>query len=335
MLRWWDGGQWSFDVRPVDAATPSGQAPSAGSLRPVGDWMTETFRLIVNNAGALLTLAVILIVPASLVAAIGTWYGIRDLVFSIDEDAVGNPFSFEGTGGLPLVAAALVINLILTVVYSIGGTRLAMSSRFGNKMGWSEALSSGFSRILPVFGWSIVGVALFMVALAVMVGITAVAGVVNPGLGIPVGLVLFVVGGLALYGRYSMILSSPIVAAKGSRNPRTVHRITMGSTWGLIGRVCLLLLITTAASFAGSALSSPLASIGGTQPIEQGDNVIRFTDLLGGNVGIFMLVQLMSAIVGALTVLLWHVGQSTLFEDLGGEIDPVLRSSADSGQLPL
>jgi hypothetical protein len=136
---------------------------------------------------------------------------------------------------------------------------------------------------------------------------------------------VFLVGGLILYGRYGMMFTSPMIAERGYRSPLVVHRITKHATWGLIGRSLLLVLITMAASLAGTAITGPLGSLGGGQTLEPGAEVIRVADVVGGNMGIFMLVQLMNAVVGALTVLIWHVGMALLFDDLGGQIDEELR----------
>ncbi|MBT8241480.1 MAG: hypothetical protein KJN63_09660, partial [Acidimicrobiia bacterium] len=121
------------------------------------------------------------------------------------------------------------------------------------------------------------------------------------------------------------LFTTPMIGAKGQRSPNVVARITQGSTWGLVGRALLLVLVASAASLAGSIVTGPLGAIGGTQPVDPESNVIRLTDVIGGNIGIFMLVQLMNAIVVAVVGLLWHVGQGLLFEDLGGEVDPELR----------
>ncbi|MFW2383648.1 MAG: DUF2510 domain-containing protein [Acidimicrobiales bacterium] len=332
MLRWWDGGQWTNDIRPADLAAPQQPGPAQdGRLRPVGDWMTETFRLLVNNAGALFTLMVVLVIPASLLAGGATWFGVRNLVIIIDEDAAGNewPISFEGLESVGLVVLAFALNFLLSMVFSIAGTRLAMSGRFASSQLWSQALATSIRRILPVIGWGIVGVVIFVGALLAMSVLTGFATFLSPAVGILVGLVVFVVGGLVLFGRYAMIFTSPMIAGSGSRNPLVVNRITAGSTWGLIGRGVLLVLVISAASLAGSIITGPLGTLGGSQPVDPDANVIRLTDLIGGNIGIFMLVQLMNAIVVSITALMWHVGQGLLFEDLGGELDPELRPSAD------
>ncbi len=332
MLRWWDGGQWTNDIRPANLAAPSPETPGSNRLRPVGDWMTETFRLLVNNAGALFTLMVVLVIPASLGTGGATWVGVRNLVIIINEDAAAGewPIEVEGLESLGLVVLAFVLNFLLSIVFSIAGTRLAMSGRFGRTQLWSEALASSFMRIPPVFGWGIVGAFLFIAAFLVMAIVTGITSVVSPVLGIVVGITVFIVGGLVLIGRYGMIFTTPMIAARGWRNPTVVNRITTGSTWGLVGRALLLILVTSAASLAGSIITGPLGTLGGSQPVDPDANVIRLTDLIGGNIGIFMLVQLMNAIVVSVGSLIWHVGQGLLFEDLGGQIDPELRPSAES-----
>jgi hypothetical protein len=327
MLRWWDGGQWTNDIRPADLGS-STPGPSAGSrLRPVGDWMTETFRLLVNNAGALFTLMVVLVIPASLVSGLATWFGVRNLVIIIDEDASADqwPIDVEGLESLGLVVAGLALNFLLSIVFSIAGTRLAMSGRFGTAQQWNEAFATSIKRLPTVIGWGIVAMLFFGASLLLLTLLTVVVGLVSPVLAIFVGIVAFAVGGLVLLGRFGMLFTTPMIGAKGSRNPSLVARITRGSTWGLVGRALLLVLVTSAASLAGSIVTGPLGAIGGTQPVDPDSNVIRLTDLVGGNIGIFMLVQLMNAIIVAVAGLLWHVGQGLLFEDLGGEVDPELR----------
>ncbi|MBT8240241.1 MAG: DUF2510 domain-containing protein, partial [Acidimicrobiia bacterium] len=182
MLRWWDGGQWTNDIRPADLGSPT-PGPSAGSrLRPVGDWMTETFRLLVNNAGALFTLMVVLVIPASLLSGIGTWFGVRNLVIIIDEDAPADqlPFEVEGLESLGLVVAGLVLNFFLSIVFSIAGTRLAMSGRFAPAQHWSEALTTGVRRLPPVLGWGIVAALFFGTSLVLLTLLTVVVGFLSP-----------------------------------------------------------------------------------------------------------------------------------------------------------
>ncbi len=49
MLRWWDGGRWTNDIRPMDPTHSAGSSEDQWGLRPVGDWMTENFRLAFGN----------------------------------------------------------------------------------------------------------------------------------------------------------------------------------------------------------------------------------------------------------------------------------------------
>ncbi|NNE96827.1 MAG: DUF2510 domain-containing protein [Acidimicrobiales bacterium] len=326
MLRWWDGGQWTNDIRPADLAAPS-QGSEQGKLRPVGDWMTETFRLLVNNAAALFTLMVVLVIPAALLGGLGFWAGLRDVVFIVDEDPQPGewPIDVDGLDSIGLLAAAFVLNVVLTLLFSIAGARLAISGRFDPPRNWADALRVGVARLPVVIGWGIVASAIVIGIVIALIVLTALVGVVSAGLAVVVGILVFGVGALVLFGRYGMVFTSPMIAARGSRNPLVVHRITEGATWGLIGRGMLLVLVTAAASLAGSIVTGPLGTLGGSQPIEPDGDIIRLVDVIGGNVGIFLIVQLMNAIVAAVAALIWHVGQGLLFEDLGGEIDPELR----------
>ena len=182
-------------------------------------------------------------------------------------------------------------------------------------------------RLPVVIGWSIVGMSLIIGAVIALIVLMALIGVVSAGLAVLVGILALLAGGLALLGRYGMIFTSPMIAARRWRNPLVVHRITQGATWGLIGRVTLLFLVMSGTSLAGSLVTGPLGTLGGSQPIEPGGTTMRLVDVFGGNIGVFLIVQLMNAIVAAVAVLIWHVGQGLLFEDLGGEIDPELRIS--------
>jgi hypothetical protein len=276
---------------------------------------------------------VVLVIPASLLSGGATWFGVRNLVIIINEDAPAGewPVDIEGLESLGLVVLGFVLNFVLSIVFAIAGTRLVMSGRFGTAQLWSEALAASVRRIPPVIGWGLIGALVVIAVVLAMALITGIIAVVSPVLGIVVGIVVFVSGGLVLLGRYGMIFTTPMIAARGSRNPIVVNRITAGSTWGLVGRALLLVLVTSAASLAGSIVTGPLGAIGGSQPLDPDSNVIRLTDLIGGNIGIFMLVQLMNAIVVSVASLIWHLGQGLLFEDLGGQIDPELRPSSEAG----
>ncbi len=335
MLRWWNGGQWTNDIRPLEAF-PQAPTGSGGGLRPVSDWMTETFRLIINNVAAVFTLLVVLLVPASLVSALGLWYGIRDLVIRIDENAPAgeNPISFEGLGPLGFLAVALVVNVVLTFVFTIASTRLIMSGRFESGFAWSRGLTSGIRSFFPILGWSIVA-GLAFAGFIVVFAVAAVALGLVGAIGIFLAVIVALVGGVYVFGRYALAFTSPMVAAKGQRSIARVHQLTKGRAGGTIGRVGLLVLVSIAASLAGSLVTGPLAAMGGGETFNPDTEVIRFVDLLGGNLGLFLLTNLMNTVVSAVSLLVWHIGLSLVFEDLGGTVDPELRDDASgAGSTP-
>jgi hypothetical protein len=325
MLRWWNGGQWTNDIRPLEAF-PQAPSGSGGGLRPVSDWLTETFRLIINHVAALFTLLVILLVPASLISALGLWYGIRDLVMRIDENAPAGewPISFEGLGPPGFLAVALVVNIVLTFLFTITSTRLIMSGRFEAGFSWNQGLTSGLRSFLPVLGWSILAGLAFV---GFVIGFTVVAVALGfaGAIGVFLVVVLALTGGVYVFGRYVLAFTSPMVAAKGQRSVARVHQLTKGRVGGTIGRVALLVLVSIAASLAGSLVTGPLAALGGGETFNPDTEVIRFVDLLGGNLGLFLLTNLMNTVVSAVSLLVWHVGLSLVFEDLGGGVDPELR----------
>ncbi len=326
MLRWWNGGEWTNDVRPADSmAAPIG-APASGGMRPISDWMTESFRLIINNAGSLFTLAVILLIPAALISAVAIWFGIRDLVLIVDEQNSAEPFRIEGAESLPVAGLGLAANLLFTFLFAICATRLALSGRFGPAMSWEDSLGSGLRRLLPSIGWTLVGGFVLVVAFAILLAVSALLGPFGVLVGIILFLALFTFG----FGRYAMAFTTPYVAASGSRNPLAVHRATRGHTAGTTGRTFLLFLIAVTASLAGSFVTGPVAALGGAEPVEAGDTVFRIADILGGNLGLFLLTTLVNSIIGAVATLLWHVGQASMFEDFGGQMDPELRESRET-----
>ncbi len=320
MLRWWNGGEWTNDIRPATSIPPA--TPGEGEMRPVSDWMTETFRLMISNAGSLFTLAVILLVPAALVSALGLWFGIKDLLIIIDNEATANPFSVEGADSLGIAGLGLVANLVLTFLFSVCAARLAMSGRFEPAIGWAEGLTSGLRRFLPAIGWTLFAGLIVVMIFAAVITVSVLLGPIGGLFGVLVLLVLFVVG----YGRYAMVFTIPYVAGAGHRNPLSAHRVTAGHTGGLIGRTFLLVLITLTVSLAGSFITGPVAALGGAEPVSSEDTVIRLADFLGGNLGLFLLTTLVNSIIGGVASLVWHVGQANLFEDLGGVIDPELRN---------
>ncbi len=329
MLRWWDGSRWTNDIRPMDNTQQVGPGDNQSSIRPVGDWLTETFRLLVNNVGSVFTLMVILVIPGSLISSFGVWATLRDVVISFDSQAETLDFNVEGFGSPLLLGLSLGANFLFTLVFNVAVVRLAMANRFEPNADWGSSLTSGLARVPVVLGWTLVGIVLMVIVSVAMILTVALAAVVAPVLALFVGLGMFVLG-LVLFGRFSMIFSSPMSAARGARNPLEVNRIGRGRTMAMLGRCALLALVAFVANLAGSAISGPLSSLGGTQPIDPDVEVIRFVDLVGSNVGLFMLLQLVVALVGAIAVLLWHVGQSLLFEDLGGKLDPELRQPGES-----
>lgn len=324
LLRWWNGSSWTYDVRPAEATAPAGRSDQRRSLRPVSDWMTETFRLAINNVAPIFTLLVVLLVPGSIVSSLATWYSIRNFVLRID-DAAGS-IELDGLENLGLLIPALVLNLVLSFVFAIAVTRIGMSGRFEAAFGWGDGLTDGFRRFFPVLGWSVVaGLALLgaFVVMAVGVGVLGLVG----GAAIALGILGVLVAGAVVFGRYSMAFTTPMVAASGWRSIATVHRVTSGHTWAVLGRTLLLVLVAFAALLAGSVVTGPLAALGGGGgTIEPDADVIRFADILGGNLGFFLLNGVVNTVVSAATLVLWHLGLSVLFEDLGGTVDPELRN---------
>ncbi len=328
MLRWWDGGRWTNDIRPMDPTHSAGSSEDQWGLRPVGDWMTENFRLIVNNAGAIFTLMIILVMPASLLSSVGVWGVMRDVVVTVDDGSNGPTVDFEGFTSPILLGLSLGANFILILLFNLSVIRLLLGNRFTPLVDWSSSLRSAIAKFPAVLGWTLLGIGL-LIGLTIGMGIfTSVAVEISPLLGVLVGLGLFVVVPLILWGRYSMIFTSPMAAASGARNPMEVHRITRGRALGVFGRCLLLALVSLAAYLAGSVITGPLSVVGGTQPVDPDSGVFRIADAVGNNRELFMLLQLGVSIFGSLAVLIWHIGVALLFEDLGGKLDPDLRPEA-------
>ena len=330
MLRWWDGGRWTNDIRPMDNTQATGPGNNQSGVRPVGDWLTETFRLLVNNAGSIFTLIVVLVLPGSLLSSLGVWTTLRDVVITFATEGDQLEFDVDGFNDPLLLGLSLGANFFFTLLFNVAVVRLALANRFEPLADWSTSLRSAVGRFPAVLGWTLVGLALFVaVAVVVIVGI-AIFATISPILGVLMGIVLVVLIPLFLFARYSMIFSSPMAGAKGARSPMEVHRIGRGRTMAMLGRCLLLALVAFVANLAGSAITGPISSAGGTQPFDPELQVIRFVDLVGTNMGLFMLLQLVVAIVGAIAVLIWHVGMTVMFEDLGGKLDPEIRETAST-----
>ena len=329
MLRWWDGGRWTNDIRPMDNLQATGPGENQSGLRPVGDWMTENFRLLVSNASSIFTLMIILVMPASLLSSLGVWVSLRDVVLVIGDEADAFQFEVEGFSSPMLLGVSLGANIILTLLFNVAVVRLVLGNRFEPLVDWSSSLRSGVARFPAVLGWTLVGALMLAVVAIVIILSVAFSAVISPIFGVLVGIGLFAVVPLFLFARYSMIFSSPMAGARGARNPMEVHRVGRGRTMAMLGRGLLLGLVAFVANLAGSAITGPVSAAGGTQPIDPDLGIIRFVDVVGNNMGLFMLLQLAVAIVGSIAVLIWHVGMSLHFEDLGGKLDPEIRPAAD------
>lgn len=328
--RWWDGNAWTDHWQP-DAIPPppgaggfgggaGGVSDYGGGLGPIGPWLSGVFGWLGERIGHLFTLMVVLILPASLFQAIATWMAIRNLRF---EGLDTNSPSFEGfdAGAAIVAGVSVLVYAFASIVYSAAVARQSAMVDRQAAESWSETLRFLGGRLGRLLGGTlIVPLILFAAFVAYIVVAVALAAVAGP-LGVLFAVVAWVpIVWLGL--RLTMVTTSAAVGPKGSRMVGGSWAMTRGHVAGILGRLLLLMLIGIAANMAASAVTSPFSmAFGGEELDPAALDTFSFGDLFNDNGGLFVLVQVISSMAGAVSSAIYGAGLYGLYRRLSGEVD--------------
>ena len=279
--------------------------------------MGETFRLVIDRGGQLLTLVVVLALPTALAAAAALYYGLRDVVLIIDEtDNIFEVQGFEATSAV-VMAVAVLVNVLASFVLSAAVARHAVFARTDRAERWNESLQGGLRRAPRVLGVTILVALAYVLPVAVLIGIS----IPMPAL-LLITLPAIIVGTLWFWVRMTFATTAAAVAPRERASMSVSLRLSKGVFGALLGRLCLLVLVVIGAQLASTVITAPLAAWSGNPtPIAAGDTEIRMIDLFGGNAFIFGLQQVIGSLVGGFVACLYGAGMAILYLDLGGPLD--------------
>lgn len=321
--RYWNGFAWTDD----HSTGPDG---TGGGVQPVGEWLGETFRLVIDRIGHLFTLIVVVSLPTGLLAAYALYYGVRDVVVVFGQDALGNQTidrvdGFSAASFAP-AGLAMLLNLLASFILAAAVSRHIVFARTDRAESWSASLRGGAGR-----GFRVLGVS-FLVGLIVAAGVIVL---VIPALILPPLLIVIIpamiVGGCWLWSRLTLATTGAAVAPKGVGSIKSSLELTQGLTMAIFGRLLLLLLIVIVIQLIGSFLTAPFAAgFGGASGIDPTTDELRMIDIFGGNAAVFGFQQVVGAIVGGLASSLYGAAMAVLYLDLGGPLDDEFRHAETS-----
>lgn len=311
--RWWNGTAWTDTL----SATVDG---AGGGLGGVGDWLTETFRLLTRRAGHIFTMIAILVLPSSLLSVLALWQLIGDARITGLNDSDGPEFIGFDTSGLVGLGFSVVLQSVTTVWLAASVARHAERARAEDPEPWSASMIGGLARLPRALGSGLLYVVILTVALVVVSVVIGLVGASLPILLI-VAIPAAVVAMLAVWIRFGFAITSASVAPRGVWGVTTSWRISDGHTFALMGRYVLLFLIATTLSFGSLTVTGPIAALSGTEPIEAGADEIAVSQLLGDNPAGFAASQLVSSLFQGVVLALFATASLVLYRRLNGPVE--------------
>ena len=298
--------------------TAGGEAQAGSGLRSVGDWMSELFQIATKRAGHFFPMIVILIVPFSLANGVSVWLAFRNAVLITNQQTGDLRFVNDGVGaGSYWLVGLSFLGLILATCYlSLTAARQSMAAMTEAEEPWSASMRGGLSRIPRGFGViaAVIG-ALFLLYVALIL----VVALLPPLL--IIALPGYAVLSFLVATRLSLAIIGAANAPSGISALRTSWRLTQGHFWAVFGRMWLILLVSIAISLVMSIIAAPftaLAGGGGAAAFDPGAERLEFNAILGDNPAIFAIGQLFNALGTGAGAVVWVVGLTGLYRDLGG-----------------
>lgn len=368
-LRWWDGRSWTDHHRPLSPSgpptpvppppSPTGFGPTAAApLAPLGEWLSRSFRLMLQEAGHFLPMVLLTLAPGYLGLSVAVWYGFRGAI--VTSDRTTGDVTFEGGSGPALVAAAVaavVLLLLFHLLYaaacrhflavgagqhgednrvhgagldpdpptgfqpSTTGSAVAEAEDDGvSSAPWSLAMKTGLLRWPPVSATFLIRFALYWGLLVLLSVLTSVSPVF-------VLLVPFwpLVAALA-WVRFSV---SGVVAAVGDHglgrpageSLATSMALTRYRYWPLFGRLLALAMVGLSLIVMGNLIGGIVSAIAGGQPsgaVDPFAERVVFDQVLPTNPASFAISWLFLAFGAGAWQILSAAGHSLMYADLKG-----------------
>lgn len=336
-LRYWDGRAWTEHLTPYPEGDPGAPPPPAADdaigapsgLAPIAAWLSESFRLVIDQRGHLFALIVILTLGIDLVAAAFTWMGVRDLVITFDSEAG----TIDSTGESAWLFGAFitsVLSIMAKLMLAAASARHVLAARTGVPESWSDTFRETNARLLRLIG----AICLFfgaglVIYLAVFLPLGVIVAVV-PFLGI-FAIFAGLVAVLAGLGRVAFGPLAAVIAPVGQGGIRRSVQLTEGQTSTMAKRLAMLTVIGITMTLIASLFTSPF--LGGEAELITTDDRFDFSQVVGNNAGAFGLVQVISGLVlGAFTALAGGA-LGLLYADLGGPVEPSI-TEVDPNAVP-
>lgn len=320
--RWWNGVAWTDD-----RSTGATAGAEEGNLPPVGDLLSETFRILGQRVGHLFTLAILLLLLPAVLSWAATYAAFDGVVF---EDGA---WTGSSPGWIALAVLSTVVFAVAYAAFSAALVRHALAALAGSPEPWSSSAAGGLRRTprvigagLAVWGATLVAVAL-LVALAALVG---PFGVILVLVAIPVGLVF-------VWTRATLVL---VAAAGGPRRTSSIAaswRLTKGRFWAVLARLLLLALLWVALQTGSSIVTGPVAGMASAAPedaivIDEETGELERLDLDGlipDNLGVIGFTTVAATLILAASRAVTVIGRTSLYRSAGGAIDESLTASAN------
>ncbi|MEM7325096.1 MAG: DUF2510 domain-containing protein [Actinomycetota bacterium] len=303
------------------------QVRSAGAIRELGPWISESFRLSVDRAGHFLPMVVLFVLSIGMLNSVALWFGFENTTLTIDQDSGDAEWAYGGSSGWLMVAALCIpASAILTAMAKAAIARQAWATQSGDLEPWSDSVNGALARsrrvIVAALGRSVIywvtGV-VFLVLVALQPGFLLLAPVVV--------LFLFAVWvGLCFVGQ-TAALAGPEHKLFGTS--LQLARVQLGP---LIGRLLLLAFIAVTMILAFGLVGAPLTAIvggGSDTAVEFGADTVRSEDLFGTNVAVFALGSVFSALGLGANHVLTTAGTTLLYRNLGGPVEQKIPDGVD------
>jgi len=322
--RWWDGSTWTHHTA-ADPAVPlpssagsaaSGTEGSTATILPVGQLLTQLFRILAGQAGHLFPVVlVVMVIPAMFNGMMIRWAW-KDSKLTFTDDGL-----IEGLSGPPLSVAqvfGVTISFVLVAMAGIWTFAAAMNQARsfidGEPMIWSQSIQSA-SRRLPhlVALWLLMAVLAF-VSMMVVLLVGAIALPLLPVL-LLAWLVAVVVVGVRLVTTPDWVLQGygPVASLKSG------WKVTKRNVFSILGRLFAISMIAVGVWLMSSIIAVPFTAIAGGsgQPaFEAGQREVRIGDFLGDNPAVYAISQLFGAVGTGTTLAVWAVGLTLIANSL-------------------